>query len=115
MQLTVIMNVEAQLHAILDEYFDEESLKTLAFELGVKYDDLAAQGATNKARELILYLKQRGRLPELAAVIQVARPEIKVPIPKPPPPPPKPKSRRDASTCCSTCRSTSPSSSAARA
>jgi hypothetical protein len=54
-----------ELRGILDEYFGEEDLKTLCFDLGVEYDDLPALGRAHKARELIVYMGRCGRLAEL--------------------------------------------------
>lgn len=61
---------------LLDKRFDEEELRTLCFSLGVDYDNLPAQGAKNKARELIKYLNRRDRIPALVKAGKNLRSEI---------------------------------------
>jgi tetratricopeptide (TPR) repeat protein len=56
---------KARLLRNLEEYFDEEELRSLAFDLDVKYGSLPAQGTAGKARELIAALGRTGRLHEL--------------------------------------------------
>ena len=67
---------QIQLHGWLDEYFDEQELRTLSMEMGVDYDDLRFSGQTNKARELVGWSARNGRLDDLAAKIQAARPKL---------------------------------------
>jgi hypothetical protein len=42
----------------------------------VEYDDLAAAGRSDKARELIMYLARRGRLDELITLCRQERPHL---------------------------------------
>jgi len=42
-----------ELHRLLVRHFDLEELRTLAFDLGVDFDDLRGEGKSAKARELI--------------------------------------------------------------
>jgi hypothetical protein len=56
--------------------FDEEELKTLCFDLGVKYSDLSASGRANKARELVDYLDRQDRISELIEKLEERRPEL---------------------------------------
>lgn len=65
-----------ELHQLLTQYFNEEELQTLAFQLGVRYDSLLTEGKTNKARELVLYMERRNRIPELLDQCREARPNI---------------------------------------
>lgn len=58
----------------LTRSFNKEELKTLAFELGVDYDNLPADGKSGKARELIAYFERRGQLPDLVAAVHKVRP-----------------------------------------
>ena len=69
---------------LLDGRFNEEELKTLCFHLGVDYDNLPAIGKAGKARELILHLQRRERIPALIQTGQQIRPDV--PWEKPPPP-----------------------------
>jgi len=59
--------------AIADCYSMSE-LKTLCYELGVKYDDLPGDGLEDKARELVQYLDRRGNLRALAGQVALERP-----------------------------------------
>ena len=63
------------LHRILVSHFDEEELKTLAFDMGIDYDDLPTQGRANKARELVKLAVREQRLPELVELAREYRPK----------------------------------------
>lgn len=65
-----------QLRQLLADRFDEGELRTLCFDLGVDYEDLPAEGRSNKARELAAYLDRHDRIPDLLEVGQRLRPEI---------------------------------------
>jgi len=64
---------------ILSERFDEGDLRTLCFHLKVDYDDLPAQGKTNKARELVQYLERRDRILDLLETGKQLRSDISWP------------------------------------
>jgi DNA-binding LacI/PurR family transcriptional regulator len=65
-----------KLHKILDERFNEDDLRDLCFNLGVKYDDLPREGAKNKARELIADLERRRQITDLICAGKEMRPDI---------------------------------------
>ncbi|UCC97154.1 MAG: hypothetical protein JSW66_15070 [Phycisphaerales bacterium] len=65
-----------ELRRILATRFDLGELRTLCFDLGIRYDDLSGEGAANKARELVAYLHRRGRIPQLIKVGKNERPDI---------------------------------------
>ena len=65
-----------QLRHILSTRFDEGDLRTLCFDLGLDYANLAGDGKANKARELIAYHENRGRLADLIAASKQLRPDI---------------------------------------
>ena len=65
-----------QLRQILDEHFDENELKTLCFDLDVDYDNLPGEGKASKVRELITYLRRRGRIFELVGTGKRLRPDV---------------------------------------
>jgi hypothetical protein len=65
---------------LLTEYFSEEDLKTLCFELDIDYDALEGGSKTSKARELVAYCENRDRLADLATALRKARPTLQVPI-----------------------------------
>ena len=64
------------LYHLLVTRCDEGELRTFCFHLNVDYDDLPAVGRANKARELIVFLERRARLPELVKVGRELRPDI---------------------------------------
>ncbi len=72
------------LRQALDEQFDEEELQTLAFDLGVQYEDLTGEGQAGKARELVELMARRRRLPELAERVEALRPSVTLETPVPP-------------------------------
>lgn len=78
------------IHQLLLTHFNEEELKTLCLGLGVDYDDLPATGRSNKARELVTYLKRRDRLAELRVAVTNARPNAVWPVIPPAPQSPLP-------------------------
>jgi FixJ family two-component response regulator len=67
---------QVQLLQVLVERFNEGELGTLCFQLGIDYEVLRGEGKAEKARELIKYLLNRQRLPELAQIGQQVRPDI---------------------------------------
>lgn len=56
---------KARLLDRLNQRFDLEGVRTLAFEIGVDYDELAGETKSGKLRELILYLERQDQLPRL--------------------------------------------------
>ncbi len=65
-----------QLRELLTACFDEEELHTLSADMGVPYEDLPAQGKTNKARELVQYLERRHRILDLVEICKRQRPHV---------------------------------------
>ncbi len=64
------------LHQFLDQHFNDQDLRTACFALAVDYDNLPAEGKTNKMRELIQHLNHRGRLKDLLAYLEETRPNF---------------------------------------
>jgi len=72
-----------ELRQILTDYFDEEDLKNLCFDLSIDYQNLPAEGKKGKARELVLYCAHNGRLAGLENKCRQLRPQLFVsPSPK---------------------------------
>ena len=69
----------AALRDLLVNYFNEEELRTLSFELDVSYDDLGASGKMGRARELIMYCDRRCRIDELLSQCRRYRPNASWP------------------------------------
>jgi len=65
-----------RLRRTLSTYFNEEELRTLCFDLDVRYDNLPGEGAAGKARELIAYLERHGRVNDLLQVGRLQRPDV---------------------------------------
>ncbi len=62
------------LHRQLCDYFDDDELATLCFQMGIDYRHLRGEGKIAKARELILFMHRRGRIGELASMCRNERP-----------------------------------------
>ena len=69
-------NYVAQLRQMLNESFNEEEIRTLAFDLQVDYDSLPGRGKVAKARELIDEIRRNGRIPELVTHCAEIRPHL---------------------------------------
>jgi two-component system response regulator AtoC len=65
-----------ELRRILSTRLDEGDLRTVCFDLGLDFDDLPGEGRVNKARELIVYLEHRRRIPELLEMGYKLRPDV---------------------------------------
>ena len=57
--------------------FDQEELRTLAFDMNVEYDDLRGEGRRAKARELVDHLQRRQKIEELLTYCRQKRPNGK--------------------------------------
>ncbi len=64
------------LHDILDQFFDEQELRHICFEMGLDYEDLPFSGQTNKARELVALSVRCGQFAQLQAIVKAARPHL---------------------------------------
>jgi len=66
----------SRLRQVLSTHFDEEELRTLCFDLDVRYDDLPGEGAAGKARELVAFLERHGRVNDVLRVGRLQRPDV---------------------------------------
>ena len=64
------------LRQLLETRLVEGELRTLCYDLNVDYDSLPDTGKANKARELIIYLENRSRIPALVELLRERRPDI---------------------------------------
>jgi formylglycine-generating enzyme required for sulfatase activity len=63
------------LFSLMVDLFDEDELRTLAFELGFNYEELPTIfGISGKIRELIIIFEKEGRIPDLLAAVKAERP-----------------------------------------
>ncbi len=69
------MNI-SRLRRGLIEYFNEDELESLCFDLQVDHESLPGETKAGKARELIRYLGRRGRLRELEDMVHQLRPNV---------------------------------------
>ncbi len=67
---------QVQLHRWLDDYFNDQELRSLCLEIGVDYDDLPFSGQSAKARELVGWCARNGRLDTLETIIHQQRPNL---------------------------------------
>ena len=56
--------------------FDLGEIKTLCFDLGIDYDELAGETKTDKTRELVKAAYRNGRVPDLVHRCQEVRPSV---------------------------------------
>jgi hypothetical protein len=66
----------ARIVRMINAYFNEAELKSLAFDMGVEYDDLPNSTKKRKVEGLVRHLQRRGRLGRLATHCQELRPDI---------------------------------------
>lgn len=64
------------LRQLLAQYFDEDELHSLAFDLSIDYESLKGANKAGKARELVEYLDRHSRLDELAEIGPKLRPDV---------------------------------------
>jgi hypothetical protein len=57
----------------LDQGLNVEEVRTLAFDLGIDYDNLAGETKNGKLRELLLYLGRNNQLPRLERKLQLPK------------------------------------------
>ncbi len=56
--------------------FNLDELRTLCFDLGIKYENLAADTLDGKARELVDHCKRVGKIPDLLVKCRERRPNV---------------------------------------
>lgn len=69
----------AAVRKLILEYYNEEELRTLCFDLGIVYEDLPAKGRAAKARELVSRLNRNGQMDNLRQKVTIERPNAKWP------------------------------------
>ena len=67
---------QTQLHQKINQYFDDDDLQTVCFNLGVEYDNLKGDTKSGKARELILWCKKHSCLDKLTELLRKERPKV---------------------------------------
>ncbi len=67
---------QRDLHTGLITSYSFEELKTVCFHIGVDFDNLPGDGKEAKARELLLHLERRHKLPELIEYCSQDRPNF---------------------------------------
>lgn len=65
-----------RLQGQLVEFFSLEDLRNLCFELGIDFDDLSGEGKKGKARELVIYCRNRAMTDRLIEKARQARPLV---------------------------------------
>ena len=65
-----------ELRRLLVQHFSDNDLRSLCQDLAVDYEQLPGQGKEAKARELIAFVEQRGRLADLLAAAARERPHV---------------------------------------
>lgn len=65
-----------KLRDLIVEHFNDDELRDLCFDLGVKYDSLGGGNTASKARELIAHMDRIGRLVDLVKACRRLRPKV---------------------------------------
>jgi hypothetical protein len=65
-----------RLRQVLVNYFDENELETLCYDLGIDYQDLPGDGKTKKTIELVKHFARRGKTAELIDYCSRQRPNL---------------------------------------
>jgi len=68
----LIPNQRNALRTNIVDHFGVEELKTLCFDLGVKFDNLAGEGLDAKVAALIVWFEERDRTFELIEKLRIA-------------------------------------------
>lgn len=77
-ELSAINNADARaIVPLLNEYFSISDIDGLCFEMGIDDEQLRGQTKDEKARSLVKYVEDRGRLDELKKLMRVARPNLR--------------------------------------
>jgi hypothetical protein len=70
------LEYRARLRQNLTERFNRDELHTLCFDLGIKYENLAADTLDGKARELVDYCNRVGKIPDLVVKCRERCPNV---------------------------------------
>jgi hypothetical protein len=77
LQVTTISTEHlAVLRQTIIEYFSDSDLRNACFDLGIDYEVLPGQSKADKVRELILFFRNRGRIPHLVQYCIQQRPTL---------------------------------------
>jgi hypothetical protein len=66
----------AWLRQNIAEYFNLDELRTLCFDMGIKYENLAASTLDGMARELVAHCERAGKIRELVAKLRKLRSNV---------------------------------------
>ncbi len=73
------INSLPSLHYLIAQSFNSDELQDLCLRLGEEYENIPGTGRAAKARELVLYMQRRQRLPALVELAKQFRPTLKWP------------------------------------
>ncbi|MBX3058532.1 MAG: hypothetical protein KF770_18875 [Anaerolineae bacterium] len=65
-----------KLRTLIEKHFDLAEIKTLCFDLDIKYQNLSGDTLTEKVIELVKYCERHGRMSDLLLALQQARPKV---------------------------------------
>lgn len=69
-------NILLTLRDNLNTYFSVSELRSLCFDLGIDYENLAGDSKNVKVMELVQMMQRHGRLPELVDLVRQQRPHV---------------------------------------
>jgi len=67
------------LRQILSDYFSQDELHTLCFDLGIDFESLGGESKQAKAREIVAYCERTTQTTELVTAIRRLRPKVGLP------------------------------------
>ena len=62
---------------LLNQYFGLSDIDSLCFEMGIDDEQLRGQTKDEKARSMVAFVQQNGRLDELKKLMRMARPNLR--------------------------------------
>ncbi len=72
----MVENWHVRLRRILVQYFSEEELQTICYDLRVDYDELPGDSKTQKAVSLIIHLTRQDKVEQLITICSQERPNV---------------------------------------
>ena len=74
---SIVTDDGRKLVPLLNGYFNISEIDNLCFEMGIDDENLRGQTKEEKARSLVKFVEQNGRIPELKKLMRVARPNLR--------------------------------------
>lgn len=70
------LSFQVRLRRVLDTHFNEEELQTLAFDIGVPWEELGGKSKQTRITSLVDYLVRRGNIGAITTWLRINRPDV---------------------------------------